>query len=163
MAISTIATALMPISQAVAWYAVLATKPLSYPNVMYTALFYCLWALYNRYIAGVTQELGQYSMGFMTVAAYFQNRPVSMIAATVVLLNFLLPAYYILYKWGLKELAENVKNDTSRKGIIWAIVFKTYFVSQIGLWCTILFKLYRAGTTSYQRVASNNARGVPAP
>jgi hypothetical protein len=155
MPINIIATSLMPISQAVSWYMVL-NQPL-YRSVFAIALFYCLWALYNRFLAGVTQELGQYSMGLAALATWYKSRPLSMAAACLVLLNFGVPAYYILWKWDATEVAKMIKNDTSELAIVWARVFKAYFVSSIALWITILYKFYRSGgTESYEELPLNN-------
>ena len=155
--------ALMPLSQCVAWYFVMDIRGISRNAAAYTTLeqahspllynlyqvvcriasFYCLWALYNRYIGGAVQELGQFSMGATALATYCQNWTASMITSLLVLLNFLLPSYFILWKWDAATLAETVKQDSSALGMVWAYIFKVYFVSQILLWCTILSKLYR--------------------
>ena len=140
----------MPTSQVAAWFAVLRC-PL-YPSVFYTALFYCLWALYNKYLGGVDQELGHYTMGLLALASFFHHRKSSMAATCLVLLNFIVPSYFILYKWDLTELAATVKNDTSEKAIVWAVVFKAYFVSQIALWSVVFYKLLGYHENSYQRV-----------
>lgn len=149
MPINLVVMSLMPISQAVSWYCILY-KPL-YPSVTSIALFYCLWALYNKYLAYESQELGQYSMGLTALATWYKHRTSSMAATCLVLLNFGIPAYYILWKWDAAEVAKMVKKDTSAVAIVWAKVFKAYFVSSIALWSTVLYKLYRdEGTASYQ-------------
>jgi hypothetical protein len=150
MSINVIAMALMPISQGVSWYFVLsnATGTPLYPTVCGIASFYCAWALYNRYLAGVVQELGQYSMGAAALATYFQHRPLSMAATGLVLFNFVAPGYLIVWKWSVRELAKNVKQDTSALGMVWARIFKLYFVSNIALWCTILYKFYHTNQSS---------------
>lgn len=168
MAISILATALMPLSQCIAWYMVAFDTPRTtrtpptyttllessssppsarlihfYQVVCGIASFYCLWALYNRYLGGAVQELGHFSMGSVAVATYFQHLIASMMASTLVILNFLLPSYFILWHWNAATLAETVKGNTSTLGIAWAYVFKMYFVSQILLWSTILYKFLR--------------------
>jgi hypothetical protein len=160
--ISRIGMALMPISQSIAWYLVLRTTGSSssrtntitsstpalpvtvlYTHVSYIAAFYCGWALYNRYWGGNVRELGQYSMGLVTVATYLQNYPFTMVATILVVGNFVLPSYFILWKWNATEVARNIKQDTSTLGILWARIFQWYFVSNIALWCTIVYKFYQ--------------------
>jgi hypothetical protein len=150
MAINTVAMSLMPISQVVSWYLVL-NKPL-YPSVASIASFFCLWALYNRYIQG-QKELGQYSMGLAVLATCYKHRPFSMAATGLILVNFVVPAYFILYKWDAAELAKTVKKDTSSLAILWAKVFKAYFVSNICLWSTVFYKLYHnEGSPTYTQL-----------
>jgi hypothetical protein len=161
--ISRIGMALMPISQGIAWYLVLRTTGSSrtntispalptltilYTHVSYIAAFYCAWALYNRYWGGNVRELGQYSMGLVTVATYCQNYPFTMVATILVVCNFVLPSYFILWKWNATEVARNIKQDTSALGILWARIFQWYFVSNIALWCTIVYKFYQYHTLS---------------
>jgi hypothetical protein len=142
MAISTIGLSLMPISQCVAWYWVRTTPmPALYSSVSEIAAFYCAWALYNRYRAGVKLELGHFSMGVAAVTAYFQNRIAAMIGGTLVLCNFLVVAPMLL-QWDAKTLAEKFKQDTSPKGILWAYTFKCYFASQILLWSFVLYSFF---------------------
>jgi hypothetical protein len=105
------------------------------------AAFYCAWALYNRYLGGVTQELGHFSMGAAAITAFLQNRIAALIGGTLVLLNFLLVSSLII-QWDAHTLAEKFKQDTSPKGILWAYTFKCYFVSQILLWGSILYSFY---------------------
>lgn len=151
MSINKATMALMPTSQAVAWYLVMIHNNSSdkqqfgitfYPSISSIAFFYCAWALYNRYLGGNVQELGQYTMGLLSIATYFQNFIGSIVATGLVLFNFLLVSYFVLIKWNSEELARNVKNDTSSLAIIWAKVFKTYFVSNICLWSVVLYKFY---------------------
>jgi hypothetical protein len=168
MTISILAVALMPLSQCVAWYLVgFDTPGAGRYSATYTTLldsaawspsvrlihfyrvvcgiasFYCLWALYNRYLGGAVQELGHFTMGSVALATYFNHWTASMVTSTLVLLNFLLPSYFILWKWNAATLAETVKEDSSSLGIIWACTFKLYFVSQILLWSTILYKFHQ--------------------
>jgi hypothetical protein len=146
----------MPLSQIVAWYMMVSSSSSSssttttivgmttsfYHLISAIAGFYCAWALYNRYLGGNVRELGQYSMGILTICTYYQKYIPSLIATTLVLSNFVLPSYFILFKWNATELARNVKNDTSSLAITWAVVFKLYFVSNILLWSFILYKFY---------------------
>lgn len=143
MAIHTLAIVLMPVSQAAAWYGVFK-KPL-YPTVALFALFYALWAMYNRFLDGDDSELGMISMGLLALAAYYEHREFSMAACVLVLVNFLYPAYYVLLQWNAVTLLAKVKGPVLNpiKGLVWAYMFKLYFVSNIGLWGTVLYKMYK--------------------
>jgi hypothetical protein len=138
MEISIVALALMPISQAVSWYLILE-HPL-YASVWKIAAFYCVWALYNRFFVA-PQELGQFSMGFLAVAAYLERKNVSIVGAIFVLLNFAVPAYYVL-SWSPSKLARNVKKSDTQLAIIWAYIFKLYFISNFCLWSMVLHKIW---------------------
>jgi hypothetical protein len=140
MGINLFLLALMPVSQSVAWYLVL-TKPL-YNSVSAITLFYCIWALYNRYLGGNPKELGQFSMGLAAIATYLKHRPFSLAATGLVWFNFVGVSYLVLWLWDATQLAKTVKNDISSLAITWAYVFKVYFVSNIGLWSVVLYKLY---------------------
>jgi hypothetical protein len=156
MTVSVVATALMPISQAVAWYMVLqsniADRRSIYSAVWKISAFYCAWALFNRFFQGVTEELGMYSMGFLAVASFFQKKIFSIIGTVLVLLNFGLPAYSILIAWGPSELAETVKNSDTELAIIWAYIFKLYFVSNFCLWGLVLRKFSLLEDPGYGRI-----------
>jgi hypothetical protein len=168
--------ALMPISQCMAWYLVTFypaqtlystignTGSTSAATSFYTivsaiACFYCVWALYNRYLGGNVRELGQYTMGILTICTYNHKYIPSMVATCLVVSNFLLPSYFILIKWNCTELARNVKNDTSSIAIVWAVIFKLYFMSNILLWSFILYKFYKLRTeleTDYTELPISN-------
>lgn len=152
MAINLWTTALMPISQLVSWYLVATSTTGSstsssmtqfYNRLGAIAGFYCAWALYNRYLGGNVRELGQYSMGVLTICSYYHKYAPTVLATCLVLFNFLAPSYFILIKWNSTELARNVKNDTSSLAITWANIFKAYFVSNIALWSYVLYKFYK--------------------
>lgn len=150
MAINLFTMALMPISQSVAWYLVVtgsatvstASLHTFYSVIRFIAGFYCAWALYNRYLGGNVRELGQYSMGILTICTHYHQYVPSVVATGLVLSNFLLPSYFILVKWNATELARNVKNDTSRVAVAWAVVFKVYFISNLCLWSYVFYKFY---------------------
>lgn len=137
MSVNLIKTSLMPISQAVSWYLVLY-QPL-YPSVLKISTFYCLWALYNKYLAGQKEELGHISMGMLAVATFLEKRNFSIAANVLVLANFLLPSYFVL-SWSAKKVATTIKKSDTDQAILWAYVFKAYFVSSICLWGTVLYK-----------------------
>lgn len=131
----------MPLSQAVAWYLVLSKNQPLYRSVTAVTLFYCVWALYNRYLGGNPKELGQFSMGLAALATYCHHRPSSIAAVGLVLFNFAGVAYFILIAWDARQLAKNVKNDVSSLAILWAYIFKAYFVSNMALWSLVIYKL----------------------
>lgn len=140
----------MPASQAISWYLILKTSNNNlYRSVCLVSVFYGVWALYNRYWAGLAQELGQYSMGTLAVASYCQSRTASLVGASLVLINYALPAYFVLIQWSARTLAETIKNDET--AIVWACVFKLYFVSNLLLWPVVINKLYHATSHSYKR------------
>lgn len=152
MAINIFPMLLMPISQATAWYLVMMYNDDAeeqifaatfYSSICYIAFFYCLWALYNRYLGGVDQELGHFTMGILSIATFVQSYIGSVVGTVLVLFNFLFVSYFFLFKWWkFEELANNVKNDTSSLGITWAVICKAYFVSNISLWSIVLYKFY---------------------
>jgi hypothetical protein len=148
--VNVVGMALMPASQAVAWYLILQKS--LYPSVFKVSAFYCAWALYNKYLGGQTKELGHISMGLLALAAYAERKYPTIAATALVLANFGIPAYYLL-AWSPSELAEKVKGDTSHLAIVWARIFKAYFVSNLGLWSTVLYKLIKNNVgPSYQHV-----------
>ena len=179
MAINIFTMALMPISQSAAWYLVTlypyhtlnsstgtggSGAPSFYNIVSTIACFYCVWALYNRYLGGNVRELGQYTMGILTICTYYHKYIPSIIATCLVLSNFLLPSYFIVIKWNCTELARNVRNDTSSIAIVWAVIFKLYFISNILLWSFILFKFYKLRTeleTNYTELPISNSHINP--
>ncbi len=144
-----IGTIVMPASQSVAWYMILK-KPNIYLSVLFVSSFYCLWALYNRYHAGLTQELGQYSMGILAQASYCQSRMGSLVGTSLVLANFALPAYWILIEWSARTVAKTVKDDET--AIVWAYVFKLFFVSNLLLWGVAFNMFYQASSQPHKRI-----------
>jgi hypothetical protein len=141
-AINPVTTALMPISQAVAWYLVATPSYDLYKSVAGTAAFYCVWALIKRYIQGESKELGHFSMGMLAIASFMQKKNFSIAATVLVLLNFVIPAYFVL-SWSAEELAQKVKKCTTQEGIIWAWIFKAYFVSCICFWGFVLSRFIK--------------------
>lgn len=170
-------TALMPLSQAVSWYLVVeavkriqqsqSPQTLSLPTTidctvdssrvddkntpLYRAVFpistfYCLWALYNNVVRH-EPDLGLYTMGILAIGSYLEKRWLSIIGNALVWLNFIVPSYYILGMWDAAETAEHLKNDTSQTGVVWAYIFKAFFLSSIILWS---FTLYRFALKSKQ-------------
>jgi len=152
-------TALMPVSQVVSWYLILKSsrQSLLNPNVASIALFYCMWALWKRYIDGNAQELGHISMGVMSVAAFSQKRVPSLVGALIVISNFIL-AVCLVFPMSLADLAEAVKHETGSWGILWAIIFKAYIASSTCLWFVILNKIYELPrSNAYTNVGETHA------
>jgi hypothetical protein len=146
MVIKIIPWLLMPISNAASWYLIVsaprgdeATALLQ--NVWKIATFYMLWALYNRYLGGRPQELGQVSMGLMALAAVLQKKYPSMAACGLVILNFgvVVP---LLISNGPTGWAKLVYKDTSPLTIVWAYTFTAYILSNVCLWSYVMYRLY---------------------
>jgi hypothetical protein len=142
MLINPLITALMPVSQTVAWYLVLTPSYDLFKSVSGISAFYCAWALFKRYIQGVSQELGHFSMGLLAVASFMEKKNFSIGATGLVLANFAVPAYFI-FSWSAEKLAKNVKKTTTQEGIIWAWIFKAYFVSSICFWGYVLYRFIK--------------------
>jgi hypothetical protein len=132
-------TALMPLSQTVAWYLVLTPSYDLFQSVSGISAFYCAWALFKRFIQGESKELGHISMGLLAVASFMEKKNFSIAATGLVLANFALPAYFI-FSWSAEELAKKIKKTITQEGIIWAWIFKTYFVSCICFWGFVLYQ-----------------------
>jgi hypothetical protein len=137
---------LMPISNVTCWFWIVsaprgdsATALLH--RVWKVAAFYMLWALYNKYLGGRPQELGHVSMGLMALAAFFQRKYPSMAACGLVILNFsvLVP---ILFSKGPRGMASLLYKDTSPLTMAWAYTFIAYILSNVCLWCYVMYRLY---------------------
>ena len=133
---------LMPVSQAVAWYLVVA-KPSSrlFTTVFQTSAFYCAWALWKNVVER-QEDLGSVTMGCLAVASYLQHRILSLAATALVLLNFLAPAYFVLWS-SPRTLALMVKESDNSLAMTWAYIFKMYFVSSILFWSVVFYKLWK--------------------
>lgn len=137
---------LMPISNAASWYLVVSAPrgdegTALLQQVWKIATFYMLWALYNRYLGGRTQELGHVSMGLMALAAVLQKKYPSMVACGLVILNFGVVVPLIISK-GPTGLAKLLYKDTSPLTMVWAYTFITYILSNVCLWSYVLYRLY---------------------
>jgi hypothetical protein len=142
MVINPLTTALMPVSQTVAWYLLLTPSYDLFKSVSGISAFYCAWALFKRLIQGESKELGHISMGLLAVASFMEKKNFSIAATSLVLANFALPAYFI-FSWSAEELAKKIKKTTSEEGIIWAWIFKVYFVSSICFWSFVLYRFIK--------------------
>jgi hypothetical protein len=149
--VSIIGMALMPLSQSLAWYLLwqatghhrTTSTLLLYSNVAKIAAFYCAWALYNIVIAK-QKDLGLFTMGLLAVAAYLEHRVASMVGTLLVLANFGFAAYFVL-AWSPNKLAKIVKKTDTPLAIVWAYVFKCYFVVSILFWSVVLKQFYQLG------------------
>ncbi|KAL3925066.1 MAG: hypothetical protein SGARI_005916 [Bacillariaceae sp.] len=101
-----------------------------------------LWALYNRYLGGRPQELGHISMGIMAITAFFQRKYLAMAACALVIANFGVVVPLIFSK-GPAGLAKMIQKDTSALSMTWAYIFCVYILSNVVLWCYVLYRLYQ--------------------
>ena len=148
-----IRTALMPLSQAIAWYMVLQLRPLL-PQVFRIALFYCVWALYNKYFGGIPQELGHISMGLLALAAYTNHRRGSIAATALVLINYLL-ALGIIVTYSAHDLSTKMKKRDDWLGHSWAYTFQLYVLSNLALWTLVLVELVQQPSDTYMVINGN--------
>jgi hypothetical protein len=131
---------LMPVSQAVAWWLVFRGDSL-FESVFKIASFYCLWALYNRYVAGLTKEKGHISQGILALTSYFNLRNYSILAALLVILNFA-AGLGICLQHGPRGLAKFKHKSTTGLPLLWALILIAYMMSNIALWSNVAHRLY---------------------
>lgn len=158
MSIATIVIGLllMGASNGVAWHMVKSSSsslPVLRSAVWKIALFYTLWALYNRYLGGRDGELGHFSFGCLTLVCIGTahlpdeaNRPaltrIPLVAACgIVTLNFCTVIPLLFKVGGPFELAKLIWNDDSTLVHGWSYGFTAYIVSNQILWsyCVYLF------------------------
>lgn len=147
---------LMGTSNGLAWHMVKSSSsslPVLRSAVWKIALFYTLWALYNRYPGGRDGELGHFSFGLLTLVcigtAHLRDearRPsltkIPLAAACgLVTLNFCLVIPLIFKAGGPFGLAKLIWNDDSTLVHAWSYGFTAYIVSNQILWsyCVYLF------------------------
>lgn len=150
---------LMVASNVVAWRSVSTSS--SYPSlsilrsaVWKIALFYTLWALYNKYLGGRSKELGHISFGLLmlsclgTAHLVGNNRSASftkiplLASCGLVVLNFAVVIPLIVLAGGPKGIAKKIwDGDTSKLAVLWGYTFTAYIVSNVVLWsyCCYLF------------------------
>mmetsp|Transcript_12259 Transcript_12259/g.16042 ORF Transcript_12259/g.16042 Transcript_12259/m.16042 type:complete len:152 (-) Transcript_12259:291-746(-) len=146
MSINPISTRLMPISQALSWYAIFncQTKesPTLYNTLMIASSFYCLWALYKVFVEGNKQELGHYSMAMTALATTLKSKYGTLGALSVVVINFVVPIIgFGLLQMPAKKLAKAVKGTDSKEAIVWAFIFKGYMISSTLFWTFALYQV----------------------
>jgi hypothetical protein len=139
---------LMPISNGVAWYWIYVGTPRGdqayalLQTVWKIALFYMIWALYNKYLGGRPQELGHISTGLLALTAYLQKKYLAMGACGLVILNFALVIPVILSK-GLGGMAMLIYKEKTALSMTWAYIFTAYILSNVLLWSYVLYRLYQ--------------------
>jgi hypothetical protein len=156
--INAVTTALMPISQALAWFFVLSPRFSFYKSVTEIASFYCAWALYKRFVLGDSMEFGYITMALLALMSHTENRKLSIAATALVLANFGVFAYSV-FTLSAYDLAKGAQDSTSGGAIVWAYVFKAYFLSSICFWSIVLFKFtkYPGLPQTYTPVGSSGA------
>jgi hypothetical protein len=142
MVYNIVTTTLMPVSQALAWFFVLSPRFSLYKSVTEIASFYCAWAIYKRFFLGDSGEVGYITMGLLAMMAYLEHKKLSIAATALVLANFLAFAYTV-FTLSAHDLAEAAQGSTSKSAIVWAYIFKAYFLSSICFWSTVLFKFIK--------------------
>jgi hypothetical protein len=150
---------LMAASNAVSWHVVWAAAHKSSSAsvaglrsvVWKVALFYMLWALYNKYLGGRPQELGHVSFGLLVASclgtARFQpawTRIPLVASCLLVLLNFAVVLPFIAKMGGIRAMAKKIKRDpgvSPAMANFWGYSFVAYLVSNVVLWsyCIYLF------------------------
>lgn len=140
---------LMVLSNAASWHMV--TKSASeisslQSSVWKIALFYTLWALFNKYLGGRPQELGHVSFGLLMLSCLVSTTKTKahlLLSCGLVVLNFAVVLPLIAQSKGPAGFAKAVwKGDTSTLAVVWGYVFSSYILSNIGLWSYVLVKFY---------------------
>ena len=151
---------LMAASNSVSWYMIYKSSSSSLSVlrsvVWKIALFYVLWALYNRYPGGRDGELGHFSFGILVLTclgtAYFVDetnnttkqlwtRVPLAIACGLVVLNFSIVVPMIVSSGGPFGIARLIWNEESLLVNVWGLAFLFYIASNVILWsyCGYLF------------------------
>lgn len=87
-------------------------------------------------------EFGYISMGALAFASYKEHQKWSIAATCLVLFNFLYFTGFVLGS-SVAELAMGAKGSIEHDAIVWAYIFKAYFVSSILQWSTVLYKFLK--------------------
>mmetsp|Transcript_19182 Transcript_19182/g.47749 ORF Transcript_19182/g.47749 Transcript_19182/m.47749 type:complete len:192 (+) Transcript_19182:78-653(+) len=154
---------LMAASNGVAWKFVSKAPRMSLSKlrsyVWKIALFYTLWALYNRYLGGRPAELGHVSFGILLLAclgtAHFCNDNTKQaftripLVLSCVLVDFnygvVLPT---IIKSGPTGIAKLVWEDANPFLVnVWGFVFSAYIVSSVVLWAYCGYKFSKLPLT----------------
>jgi hypothetical protein len=138
MAVNVFFLALMPLSHAISWWAVLTHRGDAsgfYTAVASVAAFYCAWALYKVIVQGDKNEKGQFSMGLLTVTATLGQGYPYMIAACValVIFNFAIVIPFFVNR-GVAGIVNLVHKDVNSLTMTWGYVFLGYLLGNIVLW-----------------------------
>mmetsp|Transcript_20179 Transcript_20179/g.32531 ORF Transcript_20179/g.32531 Transcript_20179/m.32531 type:complete len:184 (+) Transcript_20179:103-654(+) len=160
---------LMPVSNAASWYLVVVSTNSAHggvgdpsiktllQSVWKIAIFYMLWALYNKYLGGRPQELGHVSFGLLALTSYLEKRYLAMGACGLVVLNFAVVIPLVVSK-GPAGLAKIIWKDTSPMSLAWAYTFTFYILSNVALWSYVLYTLY-SGVVGRARSSSSSSEG----
>ena len=152
--VSIIGMVLMAVSNAVSWYLVLEQSSSSLSElrlvVWKIALFYTLWALYNRYLAGRKKELGHYSFSLFSAACLespadpFRSTKIPLILACgLVIINFAGVLPLMATMGGIQTFAKKIQRNDSKLVVVWGYIFAAYIASNTALWsycCYLFFK-----------------------
>jgi hypothetical protein len=138
MAVNIFFLALMPISHAISWWAVLTHKGDAasfYRAVASVAAFYCAWALYKVIVQRDKNEKGQFSMGLLALTATFGRAYPYAIAASVglVIINFAIVIPFFVNR-GVAGIVKLVHKHVNNLTMTWGYVFLTYLLANIVLW-----------------------------
>eukprot|EP00536_Pseudo-nitzschia_multiseries_P018640 jgi/Psemu1/56587/gm1.56587_g len=156
--VKVIGLVLMVVSNLASWHAV--TKAIAVQSerspqqalrsaVWKIALFYTLWALYNKYLGGRPQELGHISLGLLTASclatSHFQLTTATKIPVVascgLVVLNFAVVIPLMISAGGPVGMARKVwKGDTSALAVVWGYTFTAYILSNVVLWSWVLYQ-----------------------
>eukprot|EP00532_Pseudo-nitzschia_australis_P002166 CAMPEP_0168190148 /NCGR_PEP_ID=MMETSP0139_2-20121125/16752_1 /TAXON_ID=44445 /ORGANISM="Pseudo-nitzschia australis, Strain 10249 10 AB" /LENGTH=208 /DNA_ID=CAMNT_0008113085 /DNA_START=183 /DNA_END=809 /DNA_ORIENTATION=- len=175
--VSVIGLVLMVVSNATSWFMITTSKSSSSliplrSSVWKISLFYTLWALYNKYPGGRSQELGHVSMGLLTLCclstmhccsfdgdgrsgnvdagnAKWNRHPLAtklplLLSTALVVLNFAVVVPLIVLAKGPAGIAKKVwKGDTSALAVAWGYTFVAYILSNVGMWSLVLYEFYQ--------------------
>ena len=148
--VSIVGLVLMATSNAVAWHLVLEESSLSELSsvVWKIALFYTLWALFNKYLAGRSKELGHVSFGLLCLSSLATpDGPLSMtkipllFSCGLVVLNFAVVLPLIASVGTPGAFAKKMWKADDTLVVLWGYAFSAYIVSNVALWsyCCYLF------------------------
>ena len=145
MAVNVFFLALMPISHAISWWAVLTHRHDAsnfYTAVACIAAFYCAWALYKVIVLGDKNEKGQWTMGLLSATAtYGRDYPYAIAGCTVlVIINFAVVVPFFLNR-GVAGIVKLVHKEVTSLTMTWGYVFLTYLLANLVLWSFILITI----------------------
>lgn len=161
--VNVIGMILMGVSNAVSWHLILKESSSSLSQlrsvVWKIALFYTLWALYNRYLARRKAELGHHSFALFTAACIenpldsFHTKIPLLLTCGLILINFAGVFPLMAYLGGIQKFAKKAhRKDTSKMVVVWGYTYAVYVASNVALWsyCFYLFLNYplEASTTT---------------
>ena len=181
----------MAASNAVAWHMVSKSSPTSPASlsdlrsaVWKIALFYTLWALYNRYLGGRKQELGHVSFGILLLTCLLTARFGSgssngiatriplVLSCGLVTLNYAVVLPLIAMAGSPSAFAGKVwkvRNSDDPMIAFWGIGFTAYIVSSVVLWCYCSYLFYTlpleaagGGGYGYGSIATNTDNDIHA-